>query len=280
MVSNPAADMSIGETLPNPHQTPTFLRSYCKYGIVAVIFAGRLAAQDAIPRQVPPDMGAVTESGKFQAKEARATPVPDPMARLAELGIKLDGETVKIGLVELDRKTRSVSFPATVHMTEGVIEYAVVHANGKIHESLFVTDALPQDIHVACLLAGWKKAQEKVSSPILIEVSWKTNGPPRSERLENLVAFAKDNPQGKQSGHLASGPWNYTGSLVDSAGFAATREGSIVSVISDPAALAGNPRPDMEDDTLHVPNAGLLPKLGIPVKIILRPVSSPTNPSP
>ena len=202
------------------------------------------------------------------------------MARLAELGIKLDEETVKIGLVEIDRKTHSVSFPATVQMTEGIIEYAVVHANGKIHESLFVTDALPRDIHIACLLAGCQNKENKSSTPVLIEVSWKANGPPRRERLEDLVVFAKERPQGERSGRLASGSWDYTGSLIDAGGFAATREGSVVSVISDPAALVVNPRPGREDDTLHVPNVALLPGLGFPVRITLRLASAPTNPAP
>lgn len=253
--------------------------NYWKYGVLALLLV-RLSAQDGGPAQVPADKGGLSSSGKFQPKGEPGTAAPDPMTRLAELGIKLDGEIVKIGLVQLDRKTRAVSFPAKVHAVEGVIEYVVVHANGKIHETLFVTDALPHDIHLACLLAGWGKASPGTPSPVIIEASWETNGPPRCERIENLVAFAKDHPQAPQSGHLAPGPWNYSGSTVDAAGFVATREGSIISVISDPAALAGNPRPEREDDTLHVPNTTLLPRIGFPVKITLRPAPSSSNPSP
>ena len=243
--------------------------------------AGRLGAQSVAQAPVPADKGSLSGAGKFQAKDvpASASTAPDPAARLAELGIQMDGEKINVGLAELDRKTRAVSFPAKLHAVEGVIEYVLVHATGKIHETLFVTDALPQDIHVACLLAGWGNATDKTPAPVIIEASWDTNGPSRCEPIENLVAFAKDHPQAERSGQLASGSWNYTGSIVDAAGFVATREGSIISVISDPAALAGNPRPSREDDSLHVPNSTLLPQPGFPVKITLRPLPAAVLPS-
>lgn len=254
--------------------------SCCRYVIFAVVSAGRLVAQDAAQAPVPADKGSLSGSGKFEPKAVPSSAAaPDPVARLSGPGIQHDGEKIKIGLAELDRKTRAVSFPAKLHAVEGVIEYVVVHANGKIHETLFVTDALPQDIHTACLLAGWGKATDTVPSPVVIEASWDTNGPPRCERIENLVAFAKDHPQAPRSGHLDTGPWNYTGSLIDAGGFMATREGSVISVISDPAALAGNPRPSRENDALHVPNTALLPRLGFPVRITLRPVP-PSGPHP
>lgn len=238
---------------------------------------GLLAAQGSLPDRVPADKGALSSSGKFVSKDAPGSPqdAPDPAELLASAGIKLDGDMVKIGLVELDRKTHSVSFPARLQMTSGIIEYVVVHANGKVHESLFVTDALPQDIHIACLLAGWADKKTKEPRGIIIKAVWPSNGPPRSEPLENLVALTNGDPQGKASGQLSSGSWDYVGSFVDSAGFAATREGSVIAVINDPAALAGNPRKDREDDTVHIPNAALLPRQGLPVRIILSPAPPP-----
>lgn len=259
--------------------SPLALIFNCRYCLFALILTGPLLGQNENPVQIPADKGALSNSGKFQPKDVSGTPAPDPRSRVAELGIKIDGEDVKIGLVQLDRKTRAVSFPAKVHALEGIIEYVVVHTNGKVHETLFVTDALPHDIHLACLLAGWGKSTIKTPSSVIIEATWETNGPPRCEPIENLVAFAKDHPQATQAGRLALGPWMYHGSIVDSAGFAATREGSIISVINDPAALAGNPRPGSDDDTLHVPNAALLPQPGIPVRITLRPAPALIQPS-
>jgi len=240
------------------------------------LFAARLAAQDAVPA----DKGSLSGSGKFLPKEASSVPAPDPAARLAELGVQVRGEKLTIGLVELDRAKHTVSFPAKVQMSSGVIEYFLVHAKGKVHETLFVTDAQPQDIHVACLLAGFGGNKDHPPVPVAIEASWETNGPPRHVPAENLVAIAKDHPQGTSGGHLEPGPWNYTGSTMDAAGFAATREGSIVSLISDPAALVSNPRPGRVDDTMHVPNAGLLPSAGVPVRIMLQLSTPPLTENP
>ena len=80
---------------------------------------------------------------------------------------------------------------------------------------------------------------------------------------------------------MEPGAWTYHGSTIDAAGFAATREGSIIALINDPAALVTNPRPGRDDDTLHVPNTAKLPVPGVPVKIILRPedpAAKPANP--
>jgi hypothetical protein len=65
--------------------------------------------------------------------------------------------------------------------------------------------------------------------------------------------------------------WIYNGSRFADAGvFLAQKEGSIVSLIADPAALVNNPRPDRENDelwTLHTPK---IPPVGTPVQVTVR----------
>lgn len=244
------------------------------FWIVVIFMLGAASAQPPVSGPIHAGKGTLSDSGKFLPPLPPAgvvSPVPDPATRLAELGVKLEGDQVRIGLVELDRKSRTVTIPAKVHAVQGVIEYLLVHSTGKVHETLFVTEALPRDIHVACLLAGWAAKGANPTSPeIEVSATWETNGPARQEPVENLVAFAKGSPQGETCGHLASGPWSYSGSVIDAAGFAATREGSIISLIGDPAALVTNPRSDRKDDTIHVPNATQLPPAGVPVKIVFR----------
>jgi len=232
-----------------------------------------LAAKEPPPAPVPPtpEQGEVSESGKFEPRIAPEvhSPAPDPAARLAELGVAVDQETVRIGAVELDRRTLTVSIPATVNMREGVAEYFLVHHTGKVHESVFVTDAKPQDIHIACLLANLEPKEKP--GDITLEVTWETNGPPRLHPAAELVAIAAGHPDAGEGAHLDDGPWQYTGSRIDAAGFAATREGSIIALITDPAALVGNPRPGRHDDGFHAPNRDLLPPDGHPVRILIRP---------
>ena len=225
-----------------------------------------------------PEKGELTESGKFVPRVEENQSAPNPgvasefaanlSAKLAKFNIKVDQMTLRLGAVELDRKAMTVSIPATVNMLEGATEYLLVHRNGKLHESIFATDAKPEDIHLACLLAG---LDPKENPPqIEIEITWETNGPPRRHRAEEVVAIAAGSPQENDGSHLDKGSWNYIGSRVDAAGFAATREGSIIALITDPAALVANPRPSRLDDTLHTPNKNLLPSVGHPVKITIR----------
>lgn len=229
---------------------------------------------------VPEGKGSVEDSGKFVPPPTSPRPAgePDPAARLAELGAAVEGGKLRLGEVEIDRNTRTLSFPAKINAVEGAIEYALVTSKGKTHESLLVTDALPRDIHLGCLLLGSGVAG-KSPAGVKIEVSWQTNGPERRLPLEDLIVFAKDHPQGGQGGSLAPGPWTYSGSRIDAGGFVASREGSIISLIHDDTALVNNPRPGREDDTLHVPGRRALPPPGTPVRLTFRPVlSKPAEP--
>ncbi len=249
----------------------------------AVIIAATMltsGADPGAPEGVDPKHGTVSESGVFMPRSATGEPaaLPAPAERLAELGLSVDAKVLKIGRAELDRETMTVTIPAVVNMVEGVVEYLLVHRNGKVHEAVFATDAQPQDIHIACLLAGWDP-QEKPTA-IGIEVIWETNGPPRRYPAEELIAIAEGHPQARSGRHIEPGPWHYTGSRIDAAGFVASREGSIIAMITDPTALVGNPRPGRHDDSLHVPNRERLPAVGHPVSIILRKQAPAQTPDP
>lgn len=250
-----------------------------RIAVVCVVLGAPGYSETTPPATVVEGKGTLSASGKFQAKDGGAEKAPDPMTRLRELGIRMDGGSLKIGSVEVDRASQSVSFPAKLQMADGTIEYFLVHSKGKTHEALFVTEAPPQDIHIACLLAGLGVETPQAACHIRVDVTWETNGPPRKEPAEKLVGIAKDHPQGTSGGTLDPGPWEYTGSIVDAAGFAATREGSIVALITDGTALVGNPRPGREDDTLHVPNKPSLPPPGHPVRIVFSKIPSQTQPT-
>lgn len=247
-------------------------------------FCTALAAEPGVPEgKIPEGKGSVEESGKFVPAHPPLAPdkepEPDPAARLAELGAAVDGQKLRLGDVEIDRVARTLSFPAKINALDGAIEYALVTSKGKTHESLLVTEALPRDIHLGCLLLGGGSAG-KPPAEVKIEVSWQTNGPEKRLPLEDLIAFAKDHPQGGQGANLAPGPWTYSGSKIDAAGFVASREGSLISLIHDDTALVNNPRPGHEDDTLHIPARRALPLLGTPVRLTLRPIpSKPVKPA-
>lgn len=242
----------------------------------------------AVPmRQPKPGEGIVDSSGKYIPNDPSLRPaIPPPANPVAptaadfpqpKIEKQTDG-TMRIGRVTVDPKERTIAFPAAVNAHMGLIEYALVTKTGKVHEALLNTDIAPLDLHVAALLLNLAGSRESaVSSRVLIEVEWETNGPKRRELLEDMIKLAKDGQFGREGSTLAAVGWNYAGSYLQAGTLAADREGSIISLIGDPVALIGNPRPSRMDDKVHVPNPARMPSLGMPVTVRLRlaPAAAP-----
>ena len=146
--------------------------------------------------------------------------------------------------------------PAKVNMPEGLVEYALVMEKGKAHESIFTTRATAEHIHIACMLLGMREARQAAgeavpdADAVKVEVAWDSNGPEKRRPLSDCVALSEGSPD-RVTGKLPAGPWFYGGCQIDAGGFAATREGSIISVISDSTALIINPHKDRENDNIH-----------------------------
>ncbi|HEY5911238.1 MAG TPA: YdjY domain-containing protein [Verrucomicrobiae bacterium] len=193
--------------------------------------------------------------------------------------IQTGSNTFRLGGVDLDKAQRTVSIPARVRLRKEVIEYALVTDQGKAYEALLTTACRPADIHIACLLLGLgaapvtgdlnQPAPVAETNAVLIGVAWETNGPPVNVPLSELVCLTSGKPD-PGAPAMKVDRWLYNGSLIDQAGFAAQREGSIISLIRDPVALVNNPGPDRDNDDIHFPNARLLPPEGTAVRIILR----------
>jgi hypothetical protein len=184
---------------------------------------------------------------------------------------RLEDGRVRLGQVEVDPVRRSLSFPAEVNAREGLVEYAVVTREGKVHEAVFSTRVDPLQVHLGALLLEWGRPDGSGSpTAIRIEVEWATSAGPRRERLERLVTLAQDSEFGPAGQRLAEGPWIYAGKLLAGGTLAARSEGSLVALIEDETALVGNPRPSRVDDQVHEPNAECLPPVGSPVRVEFR----------
>ncbi len=254
------------------------------WGFLAAATLSLAAAEAQTPpnrAQEPPNptQGAIDSSGKFvpsgQPEAPRSSVTPASLQQQAAALIEKTGETTfRIGGVQCDRATKTISFSARINAREGLVEYALVTTKGKVHEALLATEVSPMHIHMAAILLGLAPRDEAPKPvPVSIEVAWETNGPTRILALEELVALAHESPQGKTGATLARRPWHYQGSVLDASGFAAEREGSIIAIISDSYALACNPRPGNDDDTLYSPNTALLPSNEMPITVSIRPVT-------
>ena len=180
----------------------------------------------------------------------------------------------ELGQVRLDKDKRTVSFPASVNQREGNIEYVVVTATGKTHESLLLTTAEPFHLQLAFLLLGAKGAgtnalPEDPARPLSgdkveIAFNWNEDGKMLRFRAEEFVHDRK------AGGPARRGDWIYTGSRLRDDGFAAQLDGSIVSLITDADALINNPRPGREDDDNWLVRTNNLPPLHAPVEVTIR----------
>jgi hypothetical protein len=179
----------------------------------------------------------------------------------------------ELGQVRFDKNQRTISLPASVNLREGNIEYVVVTATGKTHESLLRTTAEPYHVQLAFLLLSAKgsgtnalpedPAQSLPGEKIEIEFVWTGVGT-NSFRAEDFVHDRKAN------GPARRGTWIYTGSRLREDGFAAQLDGSIVSLITDADALINSPRPGREDDDNWLVRTNNLPLLNAPVEVTFR----------
>jgi hypothetical protein len=181
----------------------------------------------------------------------------------------------EIGKVRLNKNEKSVSFPAVLNMSPGLVEYVLVTETGKIHESLLRTDAEPYQIHMAMLLLGAKGAgtnafPQKPNDPlpgdkVVLDVAWKdARGAQQKRRAEELIY----NEQTKSA--MSRGPWVYNGSRLFEGTFIAQQDGSIVSLIEDPDALINNPRQGRENDEIWEVKTNGLPPVNAAVEVTIR----------
>ena len=236
---------------------PRMLRLASVQGWINFVMLGCLCLHAAvIPAQKPPPSGSASES------------VTNASLKQIRPGV------FELGLVRLDKDKRTVSFPASVNQREGNIEYVVVTATGKTHESLLRTTAEPYHLQVAFLLLGAKGAGPNAlpgdatkplpGDKVEIALSWSADGKTQQFRVEEFVYDRKAN------GPARRGEWIYTGSRLRDDGFAAQLDGSVVSLITDADALINNPRPGREDDDNWLVRTNNLPPLHAPVEVTIR----------
>ncbi len=202
----------------------------------------------------------------------------------------------ELGAVTLDKRQRSVSFPAVINMNQGPMEYFLVTTYGKVHESILRTEAMPSHLHIAMLLLdvrdaaamtnpeGSQRAAENgqtipkrrpatITTPdkenlpgdkLAIEVSWRIDGKETTRRAEELVRNAETKAA------MTHGNWVYNGSEVIGGTFQSQVTGSLVSLITDRQSLINSIAPGHENDDIWTVNTNGLPPVNTPVRVTLR----------
>ncbi|MBN2056481.1 hypothetical protein JW905_16270 [bacterium] len=179
----------------------------------------------------------------------------------------------KLGEIQIDRTEVTVRLPARINMSEGLIEYALVHGAGKLHEALLKTEVKPFDLQLAMLLLGFEATGEPLreqgdpmapkGTPVMVEVEWRQDGAMKKTRLEEWI-LNKTSDSG-----MANTAWIYTGSVIHEGVFMAQVEGSIIAVYHDPLAMIDNPSPGGGNDEIWYVRRGVVPAAGTEVTVLI-----------
>ncbi|MEO6787154.1 MAG: YdjY domain-containing protein [Chthoniobacteraceae bacterium] len=198
----------------------------------------------------------------------------------------------KVGTVQLDKNAGTVSFPAKVNMNDGLLEYLMVSPQGPVHESLFTSEAAPQDVHMAMLLLGAKGMvqQQAGKEPPRIDAAYLASAPKLTGDRISLTVKWTDKSGKEQvtpperwivrriftpkkpakTVTAEDGPWLYTGSFFYENRFIAQVEGAFAAMVTYPGALINNPRTGSNDDQIWFVKTETVPPVGTPVEFIIR----------
>lgn len=208
---------------------------------------------------------------------APASPAP-PIRQISDTLFDLDH-------IRFDKKAKTAQFDCDVNMNKDLIEYVLVAKGGKRHESLLITEIEPASLHVVMLLLGAKPSTEVagvstnappwidastlrgappiVGSPVTLHVGWEVEGVARETRIEDWI-------YNKQTGYaMKPSGWVYNGSRLINHSFMATRERSIVALVTDPFALINHTGKGHDDDTIWAPLNEKVPPKGTRVRLTI-----------
>jgi len=231
------------------------------------------------------------------AIEPKSLPAPDQKVEPAKPAVeKLEGGRYRVGEVNFDPATREIRIPAVVNMTGGLLEFLLVHKDGKIHESLFRSDVNPTHLNLAFALLRYQPSAElyaeidpetghstgelpqvaeevKAASRVNIKVEWNDNGQTKTSPVNEWISDLTTEKQ------MPSGPWVYGGSVMDGGRFVPEATGDIVAILLTNSAMILYPGADNSNDEVWQPYTKRVPPIDTKVTLIFSP-NSPSKPAP
>lgn len=240
------------------------------------------------------------QGGEEPSKQPPSNPagakVAGELMEAAKARIKKTGDNeYSLGDIRFSSATHEVRVPATVNMTEGILEYALVHETGKTHESLLRTTVSPTELNVALLLCHYephiKEAAQFLPDPrpetkakmalpmereganqVRITARWKDKE--GKEHTAKLSDWIRDKKRGAP---LELDHWTYTGSFISQTGYAAEHDGSHIALYFDLVSLINCPHAGNTDDELWFVETSTVPPSDTPVTLVFTPVLSPAT---
>ncbi|GAA5484111.1 YdjY domain-containing protein [Haloferula sargassicola] len=220
--------------------------------------------------------------------EPKTLPAPDQTVAPAEPAIeKLPDGRMKLGRIEFDPETRSIRFPAWVNQKEGLLEFLIVHKNGKVHESLLATEISAVNLNIALKLLHYKASRElyqkvKDDGSLSSEFESATDEEKTGSRLKILLQAGTGEPvpANEWISHLPTektmpaDPWIYGGSFINQGRFMAESSGDLFAIFLSNSSLVNFSGKDNLDDEVWLPHPTRVPELETPVTVIIQPYDS------
>lgn len=167
-------------------------------------------------------------------------------------------KSLSLGEICVSPKDLSVTFPAYINLEKGVIEFALVNINGKIHESLLFTKIKGSELNTALRLIGLKGSDKNASTPPPLE---SLNNFPRvsisiakRESVLRWVPLHHFIINSKKSRDLEKADWRYSSSYFYENRFLSDSEGDLIAIYTNPSALINLRHADRNDDTAWIIN--------------------------
>ena len=198
-----------------------------------------------------------------------------PQANAAPF-IQVSPGVFRLGDIEINKKNKTIAFPAEVNMSRGLLEYVLVRVGGKTHESLFRTKIEPYNLQIAFLLLGFEPTDRPLrmqgdqdkpkGEPIEISITYDKVGKAVTIKPEEwMIKKVKD-----KDTDIKKLDWIYTGSMVMNGYFMAQMEGSIIAVYHDPVTLIDNASEGGESDEVWFVKEGVTPSPGTSVRMTIK----------
>ena len=182
----------------------------------------------------------------------------------------------QFGDILIDQNNREFLFPGICNQISGLVEYALVHENGKVHESLFRTKVRPRFVHACFLLlkekpetrffkildgnvSEWAKLRR-----IELSIIWEQNNTYQEKPISSMVINQIDNRE------LASKSFVFSGSSTIEGQYLAEMDGSIIAVYHDSRAVLNSMDKQSNSDEVWIAHQIGMPPKGHPVRIRLK----------
>ena len=182
----------------------------------------------------------------------------------------------QFGDILIDQNNREFLFPGICNQISGLVEYALVHEDGKVHESLFRTKVRPRFVH-ACFLLLKEKPETRffkildgnVSEwtnlrRIELSIIWEQNNTYQEKPISSMVINQTDNRE------LASKSFVFSGSSTIEGQYLAEMDGSIIAVYHDSRAVLNSMDKHSNSDEVWIAHQIAMPPKGHPVRIRLK----------